>query len=205
MKSFCRRNWLIFVLGLLCVSVSSFHAQETKPVKEDPAHEELRELRKELTEAINQNDLDGLLQHLDDDVVVTWQNAEVSRKPAGVRAYYERMMHGPNRIVESIHIDPTVDELTHLYGDTGIAFGSSHDHYKLTDGMDFEVESRWSATVVKKKGKWLIASFHASANMFDNPILRIAVRKVIMWTALITAGISLLVGFLGGWLLKRKR
>jgi ketosteroid isomerase-like protein len=205
MKPLSRRIGPVFVLGLLFFAVDSFPAQETKAPKEDPSHEELRELRKHLTDAINRNDLDALLQYLDDDVVVTWQNAEVSRKPAGVRAYYERMMHGPNRIVESIHIDPTVDELTHLYGDTGIAFGSSHDHFKLTDGMDFEVDTRWSAAVVKKNGKWLIASFHASTNMFDNPILRIAIRKVAIWTALVAGVSGLLVGFLGGRVLKRKR
>jgi len=205
MKPLSRRIGPVFVVGLLFIAVASCPAQETKAPKEDPAHEELRELRKHLTDAINRNDLDALLQYLDDDVVVTWQNAEVSRKPAGVRAYYERMMHGPNRIVESIQIDPTVDELTHLYGDSGIAFGSSHDHFKLTDGMDFEVDTRWSAAVVKKNGKWLIASFHASTNMFDNPILRIAIRKVAVWTALIAGVSGLLVGFLGGWVLKRKR
>ena len=65
--------------------------------KEDPAHEELRALRKGLVEAIQKNDVDDLLTYLDPDVVVTWQNGEVSRKPDGVKAYYDRMMKGPGR------------------------------------------------------------------------------------------------------------
>ncbi len=91
--------------------------------KENPAHEELRALRKGLVEAIKKNDVDELLTYLDPDVVVTWQNGEVSRKPDGVKAYYDRMMKGPQRVVDTLTIDPTVEELTHLYGDTGVAFG----------------------------------------------------------------------------------
>src|SRR5437588_3425150 len=117
------------------------------PPKEDPAHEELRALRRDLTDAINRNDLDKLLSLLDDDVVVTFMNAEVGRKPAGVKAYYERMMSGPQKVVNAITVDPTVDELTHLYGDTGVAVGSSKDHFALTDGRDFVTESRWTGTL----------------------------------------------------------
>jgi ketosteroid isomerase-like protein len=175
-------------------------AQDAKP-PEDPAHAELRALRKNLVEAINGNHLDQLLDLLDEDVVVTFMNAEVGRKPAGVKAYYERMMNGPNKIVQSITIDPTVDELTHLYGNTGVAFGSSKDHFKLTDGRDFVSETRWTGTLVKKDGKWKVASFHASANAFDNPILWIAVKKTAMWAG-IAAG---LVGLVLGWAIGRRR
>jgi ketosteroid isomerase-like protein len=166
--------------------------------KEDPAHADLRALRAELVKAINGNHLDDMLALLDDDVVVTFMNAEVGRKPAGVRAYYDKMMNGPNKIVESITIDPTVDELTHLYGDTGVAFGSSKDHFKLTDGRDFVAETRWTGTLVKKDGKWKVASFHASANAFDNPILWIALKRVGMWVGIGAAVLGLVIGFLIG-------
>jgi ketosteroid isomerase-like protein len=173
--------------------------------KEDPRHEELRQLRKEVTDAVNKQDLDRLLTFLDDDVVVTWQNAEVSHGPKEVRAYYDKMMKGPDHIVESVHIDPKVDDLTHLYGDTGVAFGSSEDRFKLTDGRDFTILTRWSATVVKKNGQWKIASFHASANVFDNPILSIAIRRTLTWTLVGAVPVGLLLGFLGGWFLLSRR
>ena len=134
------------------------------------------------------------MTYLDPDVVVTWQNGEVSRKPDGVKAYYDRMMKGPQRVVDTLTIDPTVEELTHLYGDTGVAFGSSKDHYKLADGKDFDLLSHWTATVVKKDGKWKIAAFHASANMFDNAVLRLAVFRVSSWTG----GIALVAGIVVG-------
>jgi len=197
---------LPLVLALIALAPTRLIAQEKgEPGKEHPAHQELRALRDGLKEAVNKNDLDRLLSYLADDVVVTWQNSEVSRGPKEVRAYYERMMTGPNRIVESIKIDPVVDELTHLYGDnTGVAYGSSKDHYKLTDGRDFEVASRWSATVVKQDGQWKIANFHASANMFDNPVMWIAVRKSMLWTGIAAGVAGLLVGLIVARLFRRK-
>jgi uncharacterized protein (TIGR02246 family) len=195
----------LLLAGACLALVSGAAPAEKKKTRENPAHEELRTLRKELVEAVNKNDLDALLTHLDRDVVVTWQNGEVSRGPAQVRDYYNRMMKGPDRIVESVEIDPTVEELTHLYGNTGVAFGHSKDHFRLTDGKEFTIVTQWSATAVKKNGKWLIANFHASANVFDNPILWIAVKRTLFWTGVVALPVGLLLGFLASMFLRRKR
>jgi ketosteroid isomerase-like protein len=194
----------MLVVALAGVTLSPLRAQDGKPAKEDPAHEQLRTLRREVTDAVNKNDLDRLLTHLDKDVVVTWMNAEVSRGPDGVRAYYDKMTKGPDRVVESVTINPEVDELTHLYGDTGIASGSSQDHFKLADGRDFVVPTRWSGTLVRKDGRWLIAEFHASTNLFDNPVLHIAIRKTATWVGCGAAVAGLLVGFVVARLLRRR-
>jgi ketosteroid isomerase-like protein len=186
-------------LALLLVGISLtpgwLYAQVPK---EDPAHEELRGLRKALTDAINKNDLDALLSHLDPEVVVTWQNGEVSRKPQEVREYYERMMKGPKRVVESVTINPEVDELTHLYGDFGIATGNSKDLFKLTDGKELPLHTHWTAAVVKKKGQWRVAACHLSVNMFDNALLDFA-WKAVYWIG----GIAAVLGFAVGFVLAR--
>jgi ketosteroid isomerase-like protein len=192
------------VVAVACFLLAPANGQEGKPAAEDPAHEELRALRRELVEAVNKSDLEGLLGHLDPSVIVTWLNGEVSRNPEEVRAYYDRMMKGPRPIVKSITIDPTVEELTHLYGNTGVAYGHSKDHFQLTDGQDFVVPTRWSATVVKKDGKWLIANFHASTDMFDNPVLTLAVKRTALWAAVIAGVVGLILGGIGGWFLRRR-
>jgi ketosteroid isomerase-like protein len=203
------RNAIVLVFGGLLLLLVPAHANQAdkakQPPKEDPAHEELRALKRELEDASNKGDIDGVLARLDKDVVVTWLNGEVSLKPEGVRAYLERMTKGPNRAVNSFKTFPTVDDLTHLYGDTGVAYGSSKDRFELTDGRVFEVPTRWSATLVKKNGKWLVANFHASTNMFDNPVLDIAIRKTATWAGGIGAGAGLLLGFLAGWFLRKRR
>src|SRR5438445_3608726 len=89
-------------------------AQE--PAKEDPVHGELRAVRDSLIEAVNKNDVDKLLGHLHKNVVVIWMDSEVSRRPEGVKAYYDRMRKGDKRIVESMQIKPVVDELSIIYG-----------------------------------------------------------------------------------------
>ena len=61
------------------------------------------------------------------------------------------------------------------------------------------------ATAVKKDGKWLIANFHASANLFDNPVLWIAVRRTALWVGGGAAAVGLLLGLVVGRFLRRKR
>jgi uncharacterized protein (TIGR02246 family) len=196
----------VFLIIGLCVGVTSLLAQEPKKEdkKEDPAHEQLRTLRRQLVDAVNKNDLDALLALVDKNVVVTWMNGEVSRGPDGIRAYYDKMMKGDKRIVQSIQINPEVDELTHLYGDTGVAFGSSRDHFKLTDGRDFEILTRWSATLTRADGKWRLANFHASANVFDNPILSIAIKQTALWTGIGAVVVGLVVGVILGRFLRKR-
>jgi hypothetical protein len=54
--------------------------------------------------------------------------------------------------------------------------------------------------MVKEDGKWLVASLHASDNIFDNPLLNLA-KKAWWWIG----GGALLVGALMGWLIGRRR
>ncbi len=161
-------------------------------------HDELRSLRDELAGAVNRSDLPAILRCLHPNVVVTWQNAEVSRGREGVRRYYERMLAGPSRVVESFAVQPTVDELTILHGDdTGLAFGRSQDHFVLKGGLDFTLDGRWSATLVRHEGRWVVASFHASTNLFDNVLLRIE-QRLKWWLGAIGLLLGLILGVLWG-------
>ena len=190
------------ILGLLLcflLAPSLLHAQP-----EDPVHAQLRAMRDDLLDAVNKRDMDRVLGHLDPDVVVTWQNAEVSRKPDGVRAYMSRMLDGPDSIVRSFNTSVAVDELTILHGgDTGIAFGSSRDRFELRGGRTFELTGRWTATVVLDGGAWKIASFHASTNLFDNPLLN-AARRLLTVVGAVAAAAGIVVGFLFGRSRKRR-
>jgi ketosteroid isomerase-like protein len=151
-------------------------------------------------EAFNKGDLDGLLANLHKNVVATWQDGEVCRGRDGVRAYYDKMMKGDNRIVESVQARASVDELTILYGDrNGLAFGSVDQDFHLKNGKQFHLNSRWTADVVKEGDRWLIAGLHVSANAFDNPILNQAIRLTGLWVG----GGALIVGLLAGLLLAR--
>jgi len=158
-------------------------------------------LRDGLVDAINKGDIERQLTYLHPNVVVTALNGEVSRGRDGVRAYFLKMTAGPKRVVDSFHCEVMVDELTILYGaETGIAFGSAVQDYKLTDGLNLDVKTRWTATLVKEHDRWLVASLHASASLFDNPLLAMAKR-----TAYWAGGISLVVGLIVGLVIGGRR
>jgi ketosteroid isomerase-like protein len=170
------------------------------PAEEDPAHAELRTLRDGLLAAMNAGDIEGQLNFLHPNVVVTWHNAEVSRGRDGVRAYLNRQLHGDTKIVEKFGATAKVDELSIIYGgDTAIAFGSADEHFTMTSGLTLDLTGRWSATMVKEGGHWLIASLHTSDNIFDNPLLN-KMKALVPWAGCV----SLLVGGLVGWVVGRR-
>lgn len=176
--------------------------------KEDPAHEELRALMKEMVAAYNAGDVDKLLNTLDDKVIVTWQNSHVDTSREEVKAFIDKMTKGPNHIVEMNTIAPEPDASSLLYNDgkTAVAYGHSTDHYKFTDGTELDLHTRWTATLIKKDGKWKAASVHISGNMFENPILEMAVAKLTRMVILAGAStlvVGLVVGFLVGRIRKR--
>ena len=86
------------------------------------------------------------------------------------------------------------DKLVEFYGpDVAVSAGKADSHYVLTNGMDFEVPARWTATLVRREGRWLVASFHYSTNMFKNPVLD-AQRK---WLIIAGTGAALVLGIVG--------
>ena len=141
------------------------------PVDVEATHQALRALKTDMEQALNARDMARLLSHVHPDVVFTTMNNDVVVGRDALRAYYEKMLTGPNATVRELTAKFEVDALTRLYGNTGLAQGSSNDHYVLADGTDVVIPGRWSCALVKEGDQWLIASFHYSTNVFDNPVL----------------------------------
>jgi ketosteroid isomerase-like protein len=200
-------GWLIWVcLAATACAQPAATPEQPAATSEDPAHTELRKVRDGLVKAVEERNIEGVLSYLHPNVVVIWQNGEVSRGHAGVREYYTRMLVGEKRIVESIKSNAKVADLALLYGgDTALAWGTLNDDFKLTDGMEFHLTSYWTATLVRENGRWVLASFHASNNVFDNSVLHLAVRKVSMWAGGIGAAVGAFVALLIALMLKRRR
>lgn len=190
----------IGILLALALSGLASSAANMDPAVE-ATHNELRALRDGLLDAVNKGDIERELTYLDTNVVVTWHNAEVSRGREGVRDYYNRLTSGPSKMVDKFSAEINVDELTILHGEnTGISFGSSVEHFKLTNGRSFDLKGRWTTTMVKKDGRWLIASLHVSTNIFDNVMLDLAKKYAVR-----AAVIAFVAGTLLGWLIGRRR
>lgn len=171
------------------------------PQDEEAIHNELRAIRDGLVDAILKGDVERQLSYVHDNVVVTWQNGEVARGHEGLRDFLDRM---GSKVFQGYTLPPAADELTILYGDdTGIVFGSSVPHYKLL-GREFDLNNRWTATLVKENGRWLVASYHVSGNILDNPLLTFAKRGM-YWVGGIALVVGLVVGMFGGKIVRRLR
>jgi ketosteroid isomerase-like protein len=189
-------RWIPLLLVVALSSPAFLHAQ-TAATPEDPAHNELRALRTQVLDAIKAGDVERTLTYVHPNLVVTWQNQEVCRGREGLREFYNRMGKDAFR---GYKVDPLPDELTILYGgDTGISFGSSVAAYRLL-GKEYEFKNRWTATVVKENGRWLLASYHVSNNTLDNPLVNTAKRALYG-----AGGIGLIVGLAFGLLVARRR
>ena len=209
------KTCVLLLLALLLLTPTSARAQDvpataaptTRPADSGDAQSlaEISKLRDELVDAYNKRDIDRLLSHLHPDVVVTWQNAEVSLGREGVRKYYERMMVGPDSVVLDLKSNPVVEGRTVYGGNMSISYGHMNDEFKLREGLEFKPDSRFSAALVKEDGKWLVKGFHASGDMFDNPITHIAARRAATFAGAIAGVMGIVLGFLLGRVTGRRR
>lgn len=173
----------------------------TSPGAQSPdteaAHAALRTLRTEIIDAITKGDMDRVLNSVTPNVVVTWQNNEVCRGRDGLRDFFNRM---GKEAFKGYKVPPTPDDLTLLHdGDTGISVGETVAAYNLLGGS-YELKSRWTATLVKEGDRWLLAGYHISMNVLDNPIL--AAAKGSLYGV---AGATLLLGLAVGFIVGRRR
>lgn len=190
----------------LSMLLFGFHAAAATAPPLDPTggqvenRQQLRVLLEGMEAGMNKLDIEALLKLAQPDVIVTWQNAEVSRGHEQVRAYYNRMIKGTTPIVRKLTTSATLGGPAVFYGDTAIAFGTTVDRFELTDGLDFTLNANWSTTIVKTDGQWRVAALHFSTNLFDNALLNAARRL-----ALYTASAAFLLGMVIMWLVMRKR
>ena len=102
---------------------------------------------------------------------------------------------GDHPRVELLNSDFEVDDLSTLIGDdTAIASGKMDDHFKMSNGMSFDLHSRWTATLVKPAGQWKLAAFQISTDMFDNGVSRLQIQ----WASIKMGGVGLAVGIIAG-------
>lgn len=182
-------------------SLSEGGAQPALAIQqEDSPHGELRKFRDQLIAAINAGDIEAMLRQTTPDVVITWQDGQVCRGQAEVRTFYAEMAKKSKKTFQGYKIPPTADALTSLYcsGNAGVVHGHSAGRYFLL-GKEIELANRWTATVVRVDGKWLLAGYHVSMNILDNPLLNSAKR-----IGLLAAGLSLAVGLGLGWVLAKR-
>ena len=173
---------------------------------QDDLHQEDRQaLLKILSQvegAINAQDIEGMIAQMRPDCTVTWWNAEISRGHADIRAYYQRMVKDPGRIISRYTTQAKLGAHARFVGsgsDVALADGSMEDEFFPIIRGPFKLNSRWSATAAKTGGQWKIVNLHLSANVFTNSLISELTRA--LWFA---GGAGLVAGALAGWFLGRR-
>lgn len=187
-------NRIIAMMFLMLASTAAFTQEEP----DHAIHEELRAVLQGMQQAINDERYSDLEPFFHENLRVTTINQEIISERSEITKYFDRWF-GEGGYLASLEISLTADNLTELYGDKsfGIARGSGLEKYVLSDGRDFDMITRWTATLVKDTdGEWRILALHIGTNFLDNPILSVA-ESALKESAVIGA----LAGLILGWLI----
>jgi ketosteroid isomerase-like protein len=158
---------IIFIVALfLSMQVAYAHEQR------DADREALLKILSDTEEGINSGDIDLMVQHMDEHVVVTWLNAEVSNGVNAVRGYFKKMIgNGEGAVLEKYKTHPSITQPAIFYDDVAVAIGETKDIFTPHNRSVFYLDTKWNAVLHKVEGEWKIISLTLSINVFDNPLL----------------------------------
>lgn len=184
------------VLGVLFLTLGGVVCAKTDPHAAD--REQMRSILADVEEALNAHDFDQAVRHLDDNGVITYYNAEVTQGHEAGRRYFNSMLKDAAAVVKDYSLTGEVSAPAVFHGNTAVAYGTTEEHFKLTEGLEFVLHGRWSATLQKYQDTWKIIALHFSSNLFDNPLLNSAKR--LNW---IIGGVAFVAGLLLMYILGR--
>ena len=162
------RFLVVFALTIFLSMQFAYAQHETR----DADRQALLKILSDVEQGVNDNNLDLMLQHMDEHVVVTWLNAEVSNGTNAVRGYFTKMVgDAKTAVLKKYETHPTITQPAVFYGDVAVAVGETEDIFSPHDRSTFHLDSRWSAVLHKVDGKWKIISLTLSNNVFDNTLL----------------------------------
>jgi ketosteroid isomerase-like protein len=210
-----RTRWLLLA-GLVATSLGGVAAwAQTAPptpaappapaAADEAEHAALRQFKALFEKAVNENNMDLMKPHLHEPFsVVTYTDREFKDFEAFKARWQktrEELLGSSGRY--SLTLDPDRSE---IFGDIAVAHGNSDNVMVTPSGDEHRFASHWTVVFRKVDGQWKIVRAHNSLNPFDNPMLRTAVRKLVIQYsggALVVGAI--LGGAVGFWLSHRRR
>ena len=171
MRSDIMKKTLAVCLGIALALVGWRETNAQQPEETEPAatKAELDAFRDGLFHAFNEGNYEEMLKEFcHKDMIAVWQDGTTSKGHAGVLAEFDKL----SKFIDKMEAYPTTEDRLILNdGTLVISSGPMNDKYALSRGVDVELQSKWSATLVKEDDKWLLASFSASSNAFDNEVV----------------------------------
>lgn len=103
----------------------------------------------EIEAGINHQNVERMVAQMTPDATVTWLNGEVSRGHSEIRAYYQRMVKGPERILDKYTTAAKLGGHARFFGEVAVADSTVRDSFFPVARALFELSSNWSSTSAK--------------------------------------------------------
>ena len=191
---------ILIILGLLRGGVAL--AGEPNRESDNMA---LRALHDKMATAVNRQDTQMLMDCFAREFAFTAVNQVVVTNEFQVQALLDRMFRSDNAFLDNLRTEMRPDiPVRFLDANVGICYGGSRDTCTMKSGKVIEMDTRWSATLVKEGGEWKVAMLHVGTDFLDNPVLD-GVKKFASIFG-VSAGVgSLVLGFSLGALIGRNK
>lgn len=160
---------IILAFALCFTLPGSALASTLDPHAED--RQALIKVFREIEAGINAQDIERMVAQMAPDATVIWLNGEVSRGHDEIRAYYRRMVSGPDRILEKYTTAAELGSRARFFGEVAVADGSMQDAFFPVARKPFVLRAHWSSTSARLNGQWKVVSLHLSANVFNNTLI----------------------------------
>jgi hypothetical protein len=200
MRTFCALCFCTALVGWCSgTSVAQEKTPDTKAIEAELDH-----FRESLFTAFNEGKYQEMLEkHCHKDVIATWQDGTTSKGYDGVLAEFDKLL----KFISKMSAHPTTDKRLILNdGRLVIASGPMKDDYALKNhDMTVNLNSRWQATLIKENDRWVLVSFAASADAFDNQVVDLYLKKSKYTNGGWGIGIGLAVGIVLALVIGRLR
>lgn len=197
------------VLSVLQFTLVQAAAQSTPPESnsnsvpdEEVMHQELRDLKKVYEDAVNSGDLTPLAPAFGPEtsgVVALNEQFQTLAEMQRIFDHFKNML-GPGYVYK-VTLNP---ERSLIYGNIAITRGTSEE-FITSNGHQFKLLTRWSATLRRENGHWRLLRSHVSMDPFHNEVTDYffsSIKKMYGGGGL---AIGVAIGGLLGYFLKGRR
>ena len=168
-------------------------------------HEALRKLKTDVITAINTRNVQSMDTLLHKPFMSTLITQDSFTDIERLKAYFDGLFTRPVLRINKITMEAEPDEQAQIYtGTFAVARGGTKEVYELGDGRTYTIPGRWTATTIKDNGQWKVLAVHTGVNFIDNPVMT-AVEKSTLYFGAGGVALGAVVGFLLGFLIRRKR
>jgi ketosteroid isomerase-like protein len=176
-----------------------------QPASQAADQEALRKLKTDVVNAINTRDVQRIDTLLNKPFMSTLITQDSFNDVGRLKAYFDDLFTRRILRINKLTMEAEADEPSQIYtGTFAVARGSTKEVYELGDGRTFTIPGRWTATTIKNGGQWKILAVHTGVNFIDNPVIN-AIEKSTSYFAAGGVAVGLVIGFLLGFFVRRKR